>query len=69
MIAQSSAWKDDCMRGKDVIDCVLILTAASVDTRYRLPALLIWIAYFVIPNDAGGSSTVFPLDRLKPPRC
>ena len=65
MIAQSSAWKDDCMRGKDVIDCVCILTAASVDTRYRLPALLIWVAYFVVPNDAGGIVHGIPLGPIE----
>jgi hypothetical protein len=41
------------------------VTAATVDTRYRLPALLIWIAYFVIPNDAGGLVHGIPLGPIE----
>ena len=37
----------------------------SVDTRYRLPALLIWIAYFVVPNDAGGIVHGLPLGPIE----
>lgn len=42
-----------------------ILTAARVETRHRLPALLIWIAYFVIPNDAGGLVHGIPLGPIE----
>lgn len=46
MIAQSSACKDACITVKDVID---------------FPALLIWLAYFLVPTSAGGIVHGIPL--------
>jgi hypothetical protein len=43
----------------------LILTVASVENRRRLPALLIWMAYFAVPNDAGGIVHGLPLGPVE----
>ncbi|HUQ87837.1 MAG TPA: glycosyltransferase family 39 protein, partial [Vicinamibacterales bacterium] len=48
---------------KDVI-ISFHLTAESAEHRRRIIALLIWAAYFIIPNDAGGPIAGLPLGPL-----